>query len=408
MHCYSATPTRRTQITVSALAWMVLLGCFSGCGSSDSSTGNNAPAPPEDGSAFVLGSRIRTPDGRAFFVSIETDLESRQLDLSRAIELSGFARVYTFDGALYTMDSESLVIQRYRVAADRTVTPDERVSMAFLGFNSFRPLFAFIDRTRAYYVDLQQGQVIVWDPDAMALIESLPVEGLLRDSYELRQTGLHVVGDRIFVPFAWTREAAFEIVPTLNVLVLDRETGDLERILEDDRCVGAGGGFATANGDFYVIGDSVDGRYDAFGDNDLPPPCLLRIRSGASDFDPDYYVNMLEAMETEAVGHLIGLPDGQAVTRRLAVDVDLSTVEDPFDLTFAQIWQWITFDVENPTPTPLEVPLSALPFPPFEVDEVLYVPREGEAESTLYRIDGDQVTEGPTVPGEYLQLHRLR
>lgn len=387
---------------------LALAPASSGCGSSDATSAEPSPGDPTDAPAFVIGSRIRTPDGRSFFVSIEPDLQARDLDLTRAIELSGFARVYTFRGALYTMDSESLVIQRYQVDADRMATPDGRVSMALQGFTRFRPLFAFVEPRRAYYIDPQTAQVIVWDPEAMTLIETLPIDGISREDFDIRQTGLRIVGDRIFLPFAWTREEDFEIVPSVTVLVFDKRTGEVERIFEDDRCVGAGGSFATENGDFYVIGDSHDGRYDVFGDNDLPPPCLLRILSGADDFDPDYYVDMRAATGAIAVGHMQGLPNGQAVTRVLAVDIDPTTVENPFDLTFQEIWQWVTFNVADPTPTPLDIPLSALPFSPFQIDGVLYVPREGESDSTLYRVDGTEAVAGPNVPGEYLQLHRLR
>ncbi|MEM7138012.1 MAG: hypothetical protein AAF500_15635 [Myxococcota bacterium] len=403
-------PTTRGPRAVSlALAVLCLMLPSIGCGSSEPSVDAPTPGEPSDSPAFVLGSRIRTPDGRAFFVSIEPDLEARELDLSRAIELSGFARTYTFDGALYTMDSESLVIRRFRVGADRTVTEDGRFSMAFLGFTRFRPLFAFVEPTRAYYIDPQSSQVVVWNPAEMVLIETLPFDGLFRENFDIRQTGLREVGDRIFLPFAWTRETEFVIVPSVTVLVFDRQTGELEGIFEDDRCVGAGGSFATENGDFYVLGDSHDGRFDVFGEEELPPPCLLRIRSGADGFDPDYYVDMREAMGgAVAIGHMNGLPNGRAVTRVLAIDIDPATVEDPFDLTFQEIWQWVTFDVANPEPTLLDIPLTALPFSPFLVDGSLYVPREGEADSTLYRIDGTQAIAGPTVPGEYLQLHRLR
>ncbi|MEM8608789.1 MAG: DUF4374 domain-containing protein [Myxococcota bacterium] len=405
-----ANPRTDQPLLISSPAFALLLSIAvaAGCGSSDSNGAVEPPDEPDVETAFVLGSRIRTPDGRAFFVSIEPSLEATELDLSEALELSGFARVYTYQGALFTMDSESLVIQRYQVGADRSITPETRLSMALLGFSRFRPLFAFVEPTRAYYIDPQQSQVVVWDPEEMVLIETLPIEGLLRENFDIRQTGLHIVGDRIFLPFAWTRETDFEIVPSVTVLVLDRQTGEPLGIFEDDRCVGAGGGFATENGDFYVLGDSHDGRFEVFGDNALPPPCLLRIRSGADDFDPDYYVDMKEAMGAIAVGHMHGLPNGQAVTRVLAVDIDPAIVEDPFDLTFAEIWQWVTFNVADPSPTPLDIPLSALPFSPYLVDGELYVPREGETDSTLYRVDGTRAIAGPTVSGEYLQLHRLR
>ncbi|MEM9069290.1 MAG: hypothetical protein AAGE52_12325 [Myxococcota bacterium] len=392
-----------------SLLAVLTLSCIA-CGDDSSviDAGGDSDAGVE-GPAFVVGSRIRTPSGRTFYVSVEPDLNAREIDLSRSLELNGFARSYAFDGAVFVMDSESLEVTRYRVTNDLLLEEEGRLSMAGLGFTTFRVLFVFLSPERAYYIDTQQQQVVRWNPREMVLDGTVPLEGIDRgEQFEFQITGLQRVEDRIFLPIAWTDERALELVRSVAVVVLDAATGETEGVFEDERCVAAGGSFATSNGDLYVIGDNDDGRFSVLGDDDLPPPCLLRVRAGADDFDPDYYVDLRELTGAPEVGHLVGLPDGTAATRVLSGDLDLSMVDDPFELTFAEVWDWVLFDVEDLTVRSLGIPLSALPFPPFEVNGTIVLPQESVGRSTLYRVEDGAAIEGLSVAGEFLQLGRVR
>ena len=292
------------------LSRLLLFFALAGCGDGGASPSDGGTAAADAGAsgdgAYVVGSRIRTPDGRAFYASLVPDLSAREIDLSASLELSGFARSYAFDGALFTMDSESLQIVRYDVAEDLGLTESDRFSMAGLGFTRFNLGFLFLDREQALYFDDENYQVVRWNPRQMVIEGSASLDELLREDFEIDLFSLHRVGDRVLVPFAWTFIEDFRLVPTVNVAILSASTGELLSVAEDDRCAAAGGAFVGPEGDLYVLGDNGAGAYSVFGDNDLGPPCLVRIRAGADDFDPDYYVDMRSLTGAGEVARIVG------------------------------------------------------------------------------------------------------
>ena len=402
------------RLVVVAFALLLpLAGCGDESDPSDADAGPDAEPdaePPPTNPAYLVASRIRTPGGRTFYVSIEPDLEARTLDLSRSLELNGFSRAYAYDGSAFTMDSESLEITRHEVDAALDLQPGASFSMAGLGIRSFRPLFAFLSEERAYYVDLDNDQVVVWNPRAMTLEDTFPLDAVSRAGFESQATSVEVVGDRVFVTLAWTNFTELSVVPSVAVIVIDAAEDRLEGIFEDDRCAAAGGSFVDENGDLYVVGDNDDGRYAVFGATALPPPCLLRVPAGADGFDPDYYLDLRETTGAPELGHLAGLPDRTAVTRVIDESVDVDALGGLLELGGSEIWQWVVLDVDAGTSTELDIPLTALPFPPFVMDGVLYVHREDTEGgiSQLYRVEGGAAIESLTVDGEILQLGRIR
>ncbi|MEM6295169.1 MAG: hypothetical protein AAGA54_28115 [Myxococcota bacterium] len=370
-------------------------------------TGN---AGAEGDGVYVLGSRIRTPSGRTFYASLLPNLEPQTVDLSKAIELNGFARSFAFDDSMFLMDSESLEIQRYAVDEELQVTFENRVSMAQTGVSTFTTNFVFIAPDRAFYLDIAGLQIIPWNPKEMTVGQPVPIEGVEREGFVAFASGLHATEDRLYVPLGWTSDDLLEnsALPVVGVLIIDAVTGETLSVIEDDRCGVAGGGVLRENGDFYVLGDSADGRYNAFGPVNLAP-CLTRVLAGTDAFDPDYYVDMRTLTGAPEVGDIVGLPDGTAVTRVVIDGVDPSAVEDPFDLTLMEIWEWVKIDLDAGTAVRLDIPPSALTFPPFAVGDRLAVQREREdGTSTLYIIEGDGTVESVVVEGEILQFGRLR
>lgn len=394
--------------------WLVFFGALAlgGCG------GGGDPAPdlgaPVAGEAYVLGSRIRMPSGRTFYATMLPSLEPTTVDLSESLEISGFARSFAFDGAVFTMDSESLTIVRWAVDDALALSEVDRLSMANLGFSSFNALFAFLAPDRAVYIDPQQRQVVLWNPRDMVVEGTVPFgAAALREQFEeVEILSIAVSGDRLLLPIAWTTEDRFIAEPTVGVLILDAFTGETLDVITDDRCAVAGGAFATDNGDVYVIGDSGGGAFEVFGDNDLPPPCVLRVRAGQSVFDPDYYVNLSDVAASPIAARLVGLPSGVAVTRVVAEDVDPDEFTDPFLLTLLDIWEWRLLDLVAGTAQTLpEVPRTAVTFPPVALPggPIALIQESTDGTSTLFLVrENGTVARSVTVTGEILQLGRVR
>jgi hypothetical protein len=84
-------------------------------------------------------------------------------------------------------------------------------------------------------------------------------------------------------------------------------------VIEDDRCgvSSAVTPFADEAGNVYVVGDWSSGLAQIGSATPAPnPACLLRINAGETSFDPNYYVDLLEAAGARALYGAYGMAVG--------------------------------------------------------------------------------------------------
>jgi hypothetical protein len=114
-----------------------------------------------------------------------------------------------------------------------------------------------------------------------------------------------VVGNRAFFDAYYYDYDNREFYPKVAVLSFDvREDEPEVEIIEDDRC-GASTStapFADEEGNVYILGDWFAGLAQVGVSPAAPnPACLLRIKPDAREFDPDYYVDLLDVSGANAV-----------------------------------------------------------------------------------------------------------
>ena len=398
------------------LGLVVAVFMSAGYQSEGSSAETDPPNLGADAPVYVLGSRIRDPSGRAFFVTVLNDPTPRQLDLSQSRETRGFARSYAHEGAVFLMDSESIVITRYEVTDDLQLVEDGRFSMARLGLASFDPQFYFVAPDRAVYVNAARPELVFWNPTEMVIEEVVPLEIDPREGFRVQVNNVQQVGNRLYMVYGWfSTNIALEPFESVGVVIVDATSGETIARMEDERCAAGTGGFVRDNGDVYVMGGALNAAELIFM-YDVQPTCMLRIRNGAQEFDADYYVNLTELTGAGGFSGLAGLSNGTFVTRALSNvdpdDFDDIGLGDQLDLF--QVWEWLLVDIEAEESTRLGTPLTGVTFPPFVLDdEQLAFPTENitagtTGTSTLYFVEDGEARESVTVPGEILQLSRVR
>lgn len=376
--------------------------------SSDAMPGGPDAAPGD--SAYLVVSRVVNPDGRNVYLSVLPSLEPTTLDLSQALEVSGLSRAFTHDGAIFAMDGETGQIARYEVDEQLRISEKGRFSMANLGITGFSSAFAFISPTRAYYVDVTNLQVVVWNPEAMEISGTFSIADLAREDLIISAATPQVGGDRVIVPIGWSNLAQGAFHPAVGLLVLDAQANELIAILEDNRCAVGGGGFFDDQGDFYVIGDTSDGVYEAFGPAAVPKACLLRLPAGASEFDSEFIERLSDLAENPFFSGLNGTPDRTLLTRGFAPDVDLSMLSNPSEYFGLKAWLWQLIELDAGTRTGIELPPHVLSFGPFSVDDAFFLPQfDADSQQTvLYRLSDTQPVESITSPGEVQNIEKIR
>lgn len=416
------TPTGRWP------TWAVCLAItMASCGDTDPGleTGPDAEADAPFDELFVASQRVFTPDGRFVLAHLLTDLGPQRLDVDEGFEFPGVSRVQAFNGKVFIFQSETGQVIRYGVTSDLGLEEEGRFSMANEGITSFTDTNTFVSPTRSFYFD-GSGQMVVFDPEAMEIVTTIVGPDVTREGFTRPGFSQPVrVGDELYVSLAWQNFDAISLIPTLTVAVFSISEERLLRVMEDDRCGFGFRGFAH-DGAFYVVGDQRDGIGNIL--RDLPPACLLRVREGEAQFDPDFYVDLTHSAGRPFLANgPVGVGGGRFLNMVYDSPTDPATfiptdptdaeevveVLTPFEL--GEIWRWAIFALPDGQMTLLaDTPLTGTnPFDAFVVDDVPYVPiLAGDAGSSqVFRVD-DVVDGGTTLTlesnvGEILTLERV-
>ncbi len=387
------------------------------CGPTDQPD-DNADTDLATEPAYLFVNRVRTLASRTNYVSILPSLEPTDIDLDAALEVPGTSRFAALDGKVYVFEGETGEVSRYRATDDLALVEEARFSMANEGVSSFGTALAFISPTRAYYIDREQAQVVVFDPTEMVLSGSFSVPGLVRDDYPLTLVSSPaVVGDEVVVPVGWRTNDQSEAVFATAILVLSATEDRVVGVFEDSRCGPGLSGFVH-EGAFHVLGDWDAGAYDAF----LPDPdderiaaCLLRYTPGSDGFDPDYLLDMTEVTGRPLANGAFGTVDGRIVARVWDAEDSpaevVSTLTDPAQWFGLEVWRWAVVDMRTEETTILSsLDLSGTSFNPSVVDDRFYVPviDEETQSSTYVEIDGVETRDSVRATGDIITAGRLR
>lgn len=394
-----------------SIRWLVAFLALSACSSSsepaDSGEGESTPL-------YFLFNRIRSPEGRSMYASMLPKLDYGDVDVSNALELPGISRARIYKNKLYAFDGESLVISRYRIANDGSLSVDSvdgspaQVSFAQQGIGFFYDSNFFVDDQRAFYIDYAQDVIIEWNPTEMTVTRDFPA-GVLRDGFDASSGRISILDHYAVVPLSWQNSLSGTGIWTNAIGILDLDAPETLRVIEDDRCIGTSDTFVH-DGAVYALGDSFGGLAVAVVDEPLPPPCLLRWQPGATAFDTDFYVDMSEATGTPAVAGAVSRGDGTFMTQAYVSDVDPSTL-GVYELLDGNFWQRTIVSLNGDAPRLVtDVPPGPLSGSGFIVEGQYTFPRtDGDAgRATLYRFDGTAAAPQLTVPGEIFAVDRVR
>jgi len=418
---------RGTRIVLTLL--LALAAGPTACGD-DGTNSQSDTAPDESGgdagpggedSAFLVYNRVQTPDSRSLFASVVPRLDAGEIDLSNSLEIGGFSRVRVFDGKVYSFNGESGEVTRWVLDDDNQLQKDTlsdgettaKFSMAGEGVTGFSTTLAFVDSETAYYLDFffGQSQVIKWNPTEMTIDNTIQVPEMQKEGLDAQAKQAFTVDDRVVMPITWADFQEPAIREKASLAVFSASTGELEQIVEDDRCIGSRQAFPQ-DGEVHTIAENVRGLIDlATPDTDFPPPCLIRWAPGESEFDQDFFVDLESLVDSSLLTGAIGRGDGTMVA------LAYTSEQDPSEFGLREIlsrnlWQWVFVNFEEETATTIDsIPRQGVSALGWVIDEQYLVPRfDADAgETSLYRVDSSGGSEKMlTVDGEIFFVDKIR
>ncbi|MEM7138018.1 MAG: hypothetical protein AAF500_15665 [Myxococcota bacterium] len=349
------------------LVLYLTLAVVAGCGGSSASDGGQGGAGGQAGvedTLYAVCGLFFTPQGLAGFMGVVPDLlPETTFSLSEAAELTNGASCAAPGNSnrIYVTNTERGVIERYLVEDDGLIVLDDEVSLTSLGINAptgLDPLH-LVSPSRGYLIDQATVTVVQWDPEDMVITGSFSVEGALKDG--LRHAFNYVArdGDRMIMPVRYFRSD--DTAEPVSLAIVIDTTDDSVTYAEDTRCGNLAFTASASNGDMYFASHPGSAAALVTGQAGQPAssPCLLRIRSGANEFDPGFYVELNELTGGRPTGTLLqGTGDTLYV---LAYDEEVIPLTDSIINAGAQTvinqrsWRFWALDVSGDVSSAAEV-----------------------------------------------------
>jgi hypothetical protein len=384
-----------------------------GCG--DDTSGDGTEDKPA-ASAVVMGVWVRGPERGDTYLIASEKMPTGKIDLSKALELSD-GMLFQNEHAVFLSNFEDSSIERYEVTADFGIQQTGTLSFANYGIPYLNGHSLFFSDTRAYYLALEQGLIIVWNPADMTIVEDIDVSSLRREGFSAYAGTPHRDGDRYIAPILYVNEdwTGTEPDSTIGLVVEDGAPSPVT-VLRDERAPGAFMGFASDNGDFYALADGLGGSLALTGQQDVEPPTLLRVRKGEDKIDEDYALDLGALIGTPGLQGLWPVSDTSFVVQAWASDVDPDSVlESPDDVWSAPYFDWKLVDAESEEVRTIEGIERAAPYSlaRFSVDGRSFLQRylptnDDSGRAELYEVKTDATaTAVAETSGEFWFLGRV-
>lgn len=328
----------------------------SGTGGSAGAAGSTSMEPP----VYMLQTLFQTPDGRTVLVHLVNDLEA-PLDRSKAIEFSGASRARVGLGKLFTFDSETLEVTKWDVGDDLVPVELDKFSMQPTGITGFNGNVTFISETKAININGGARAFIVWNPETMEIVTTVPFTSDFPPSIRSGQAVLSEDGELLYVPLMGLDLATLDTVPGAHVAVFSTSSNTVEKVAVDTRAPGGDGMFVhPQTGDFIYVGDGLGGFARYFATPNDVAPALLRIKKGETSFDPDWMktgseLNSRGFSDIGGFGGLLALGDRFVMaTRDEDLSADPSTFQmNPFDFLRESVYSIFAGPLDDWLATPV-------------------------------------------------------
>lgn len=368
------------KMTTRLTAFIFTMLAFSSCNNDD----DDSNGPINNGQAkYALITRPQNSDGMSFSAymqKIDSPEVTGTIDNSKSHEISAShsGGVYGFNQAVYVNDYKNGLISRWTLSGGNVGEKAGSIVVPELGFQGN---IAFKDEKTAYIGG--SGKIVIFNPTTMVKTGVIDWSSLSRagEVTNFPTTGATIQGDgvtEIIISGNYMYAALYYMndfnsftpaTATCDILVIDltkvnnsssNNSEALVGITTDTRgsFTGAwntGGGVyymnKTENGDVYVLCHNVFGSARAITGK---PSSLLRIKSGATSFDPDYYFD-LEAV-AQGNGNPVTNFEYYGNGKFLATVLDPSQLDpsNPYSYNTDPVFRWWSFDLNTKTAKKLD------------------------------------------------------
>jgi hypothetical protein len=279
-----------------------LLGLFI-CLSISSCKKKEDPSPSGSSeTAYLYTGRYTTPDGRIFLMGAFPDVPTSNPDKSKLTQLTGTSvATFTYNGFVYSWDGEASTMTKWKVEDNLKLTKLDVLSFVNTGISGNNFGAAFFSETEAYLPGLRQNIMVKWNPADMTITESITVQSP-NTIYEAWNWRTYISGDNLVIPLELQDYDKLTVETKVIVAIFNTKNKTIT-YAEDTRVPGNSMMFPDENGNLYSYPSSTTAFMKHYGpDNNYPAlGGMVRINKGESNFDPNFYVNVMEVTGGAAI-----------------------------------------------------------------------------------------------------------
>lgn len=296
--------------------------------------------------AYLYTGRYTTPDGRVFLMGAFPSVPDSDPNIAELTELAGTSvATFTANGFVFSWDGEASEITKWKVEDDLTLTEDDVLSLQTLGVNGNNFGHIVISETEAFTPAFQEGIFVKWNPTTMEISEEIDISTPPSTFIPWAFKG-YISGDNIIYPlelYDWDnlvaeKKAVAAIFNTKTYTVT---------YAQDDRVQANSYAFQDEAENTYLFPHSTSKLFDFYGEETYPEHGgLVRIKKGATEFDPDFYVNVMEETGGAVSMGMFYAGNNKTLLKQVSSEDDFPAKENMFDF-FNMQTEFLLFDIET-------------------------------------------------------------
>jgi hypothetical protein len=275
--------------------------------------GGAEPLPVDEG-IYVVGGYLTIQEKYVGYLAVTDDISAEgAIDLDEVVEFpDDMSFASPGNGVIYVGNGSAPVIERWLLNGSNELVKDGEVGLAQYGIASglgIKDPLHFIADDRAYFIDGKTQQVVIWNPETMKTIDTFALDGFPEGDLFTGLNYVHKDGTRLLLSARYWRPDDTAALLT-RVAIIDTND-DSVTYIDDTRCGNIAFQAHDSENNLYLASHPAQTAVIAVGlaGDPVAKSCVIRINSGDSEFDQDYYVDLDDLVGGSAGGIMQGAGD---------------------------------------------------------------------------------------------------
>jgi hypothetical protein len=345
------------SIIKAAGVFAMVIACVMVVGCSDD--GN--PAAVQTGTGNENAMLItRLDQGVSYIQAVDLSKATGTVSQENATQvMSDWAFTYPYGSKVYVGGYDAAEVTKYGVASNGSVKKEGALEIPA---NSWPAGMEFVSSTKAYVSLYATGHVVIFNPSTMEKISTIDLNPYAQEGFLVSPGNMLIQGNRLIVALH-QMAGQFICDPKAHVAIIDINADTVIAHITDTRAAWAASResvptmFVDDEGDAYISCSAIFGM----GGTSLREG-VLRIKSGAVEFDPDYYweisTTTIEGESAAAAGQTGALYSMVYVsgTKGVGMIINLGYMAPDDDMMTGHYFKPVAFDFLAKTMKVLDIP----------------------------------------------------